>query len=89
MNIFSKPSLNPSGERSGQDGAEGLLEGIEEEVLDGESELFNDVELSAPPGLADGNPVCGSVAGPLKRSHSTAVDEKNTGPTGEVLQGNL
>ena len=67
-----------------KDGTEVLLEGIEEDVLDGESELFIDVELSATLGLADMDPVGSPVAGALE---AVALDEgfDEDGSEGEAL----
>ena len=67
-----------------KDGTEVLLEGIEEDVLDGKSELFIDVELSATLGLADMDPVGGPVAGALE---AVALDEgfEEDGSEGEAL----
>lgn len=56
----------------GEDGAEGFLERVEIDILDGKSILVLDVEFSPTLGLADMDPVGSFVAGSLE---TVALDE--------------
>ena len=60
------------------------MEGIEVDVLNGKSELIFDIELSAPLGLADMDPVGGSVTGALEPVPLDKRFEENGGE-GEAL----